>query len=241
MNNLGLTVLQANAAGTVMPPSQEGFGKSYAEWSAAWLKWVCSIPAATNPILDNTGAYAATNQMGKVWFLAGTTGAGVVPPVERDLTVPEGTALFFPIVNYFWLNLPELGDPKWSRTQAQWVNGFLKNHVDTAAGFSLEIDGQAVQDVDNLRTLSNPPVKVQIPQEDLFKLTVATTDGGFGLPPGRYGPAVADGYWAFVEPLEIGTHSIHFTGGFTADGFSLDVTYRIVVKPKRTDRVHNHN
>ena len=42
---------------------------------------------------------------------------------------------------------------------------------------------------------------------------------------------VADGYWALLSPLSVGTHTIHFAGGF-ASGFSLDVTYHITVTPR---------
>jgi hypothetical protein len=47
---------------------------------------------------------------------------------------------------------------------------------------------------------------------------------------------VADGYWMMIPPLSAGSHKIHFKGGFTAPSpFSLDVTYKITVKPRRKE------
>jgi hypothetical protein len=162
------------------------------------LKWALSIPAASNPILDTTGGSASNGQSGNVWFLAGTTGTGETPHVERRIEIPEGTALFFPIVNYFWLNLPELGDPVWSATQEDWVrNEFLKPHVDTAVGLDIEIDGWRIKNLKNYRLQSNPPVSINIPVGDIFGLTLPEPDG-FGLPAGLYGPTVADGYWVLL-------------------------------------------
>ena len=58
-----------------------------------------------NPLLDQTGQNAALGQSGEVWFLAGTTGGSA----ERTVTVPPGKALFFPIVNNLWINIPYPG------------------------------------------------------------------------------------------------------------------------------------
>ena len=81
----------------VLPVHSSPFGSTYGEWSARWWQWVLSVPAATNPLNDTTGAQCAQGQTGKVWFLAGT----FVGPVTRTCTVPQGKALFFPILNLF--------------------------------------------------------------------------------------------------------------------------------------------
>jgi len=51
---------------------------------------------------------------------------------------------------------------------------------------------------------------------------------------------VADGYWVMLPPLSAGSHTIHFAGGFTSSGFSLDVTYNITVQPGRKAVVSLH-
>jgi hypothetical protein len=92
------SVAQADddARGQVIPRDANTYGNSSGEWSARWWQWALSIPAATNPVLDETGAHCAEGQSGPVWFLAGAFFGGTF---ERACTVPPGTALFWPIVN----------------------------------------------------------------------------------------------------------------------------------------------
>ena len=223
-------IVEAASSPPVLPPTANAYGKNYAEWSAAWMKWVLPIPASVNPILDNTGAFAAYGQSGKVWFLAGTTGTGAVPPVVRTITIPTGTSLFFPIVNYFWVNTPEFGDPAWSPAQEANARAIIANVIDSATGLSLEIDELSVQNLDTFR-FQSPVFWVKLPIDNIFGVTFL---------PGPH-PGVADGYWALLPPLSVGSHTIHFKGGFTVDGFSLDVTYHITVKPGHNVRVPLHH
>ena len=58
----------------VAPIESHTAGKSYSDWVQAWWTWAISIPAATNPIVDETGAFGAIGQSGHVWFLAGNFG-----------------------------------------------------------------------------------------------------------------------------------------------------------------------
>jgi hypothetical protein len=54
----------------------------------------------------------------------------------------------------------------------------------------------------------------------------------FGLPAGVYAPAVQDGYYLLLSPLEPGRHAITFSGTGNFDGpFSQDIIYRLLVKP----------
>ena len=222
MSSVALALLLAVATGLAqaapnpLPPNSNAYGKGYAELTADWLEWILAIPEASNPLLDSDGAFAAVGQSGKIWFLAGTIGG---PPVTRTVTVPAGTALFFPIVNYFWVNTPEYGDDPWSPAQEEYVRGILAANIDTAYGLILEIDGRTVPNVDRLRVSGA-----------VGKCTLAD-DNIFGAP---FDPVphdcVADGYWALLPPLSAGTHTIHFAGGVAAAQFSLDVTYRITVR-----------
>jgi hypothetical protein len=219
---LATTTSFAEAAPNTLPPESNAYGKGYAQLAAEWLEWLLAIPAASSPLLDPDGAFAAVGQSGKVWFLAGTVGG----PATRSVTVPTGTALFFPIVNFFWLNTPEYGDPPWSPDQAKHVkDDILTPVVDAAHGLILEIDGRTVQNVDSLRVYS-----------ELGECTVPD-DNIFGAP---FDPVphacVADGYLALLPPLSAGNHTIHFAGGIAAVPpyqpvpFSLDVTYHITVR-----------
>jgi hypothetical protein len=200
-----------------LPSSTNAYGKGYAELTADWLEWVLAIPAATNPILDSDGADSAAGQSGKVWFLAGTTGG----PATRSVTVPVGKALFFPIVNFFWVNTPEFGDPPWSDTQEAFVRDFLAFFVDSAQDLVLEIDGQSYPHVERLR-ISGDVGSCTLPDDNIFGLDFA---------PGPH-ECVADGYWALLPPLSAGVHTIRFAGALPAVPFSLDVTYHLTVAPR---------
>jgi hypothetical protein len=213
---LAVVTSLAQAASTPLPPTSHAFGKSYSELTAGWLEWVLAIPATANPLLDNDGAFAGVGQSGKVWFLVGNTTGGVT---TRTVTVPAGTALFFPIVNYFWVNTPEFGDPPWSPKQEADVREFMAATVDTAHNMVLEIDGRPVPNVSGLR-VSGAVGKCTIPTDNIFGVTFAPEPHD----------CVADGYWALLPPLSNGHHTIRFAGEFASSGFSLDVTYHITVR-----------
>lgn len=218
-----LALLLAVASGLVhagaqpLPPNANAYGKGYAGLAADWLEWVLAIPAPINPIFDPDGTDAAVGQSGKLWFLAGTTGG----PATRSVTVPTGTALFFPIVNFFWVNTPEFGDPPWSDAQEALVREFLASVVDSAEGLVLEIDGQSYPYVERLR-ISGAVGLCTLPDDNIFGLDFA---------PGPH-ECLADGYWALLPPLSAGMHTIRFAGAMPAASFSLDVTYQVNVAPR---------
>jgi hypothetical protein len=208
----------AQAAPKPIPVQSSAFGKGYAELAANWVEWTVSIPAASNPTADPDGTYAAVGQSGKVWLLTGNFGG----TTERWVTVPNGTALFFPIVNYFWVNVPELGDDPWSDEQAAYVRSILEPIIDSAQDLVLEIDGKVISNVYDLRVYSEVG-SCTIPDGNIF---------GFPIPPGPH-ECVADGYWALLPPLSVGEHTIHFSGSVPATNFSLDVTYHLTVQPRQ--------
>jgi hypothetical protein len=200
----------------VLPPESTPYGKTYGEWSGAWWRWAFSIPVPENPVLDTTGEYAAEGQSGPVWFLAGTFGG----PAERTITVPPGKALFFPIYNYVWVNMPEYGDNPWSEEQEAYARQLCKGQVDNApAPLACEIDGHEVANITAYRcqTPAGGAYMVTLPDDSLWSV--------WGVAPGTYGPSVDDGYYLMLAPLRDGTHTIHFSAG----GY-LDVTYHISVR-----------
>src|ERR1700741_371003 len=78
--------------------------ESFNDLSALWWQWALSIPASVNPQLDETGENAVVGQRGSVWFLAGVFNGGTV--VRNMVFVPEGAALFFPVINSVNINTP---------------------------------------------------------------------------------------------------------------------------------------
>jgi hypothetical protein len=190
----------------------------YDELSTAWMEWIRSIPMASSPLVDPDGSFASIGQGGKVWFLAGTLGDAAT----RTVSIPSGKAVFFPIVNYYWVNTPELGDAEWSPAQEANARSQLAGYIDTAQNLVLQIDGRAIPNVYELLRASSTVGTCRLP-----------IDNQFGANAGPH-PCVADGFWALLPPMSTGKHTVHFSGRFADNpGFLLDVTYTLNVGPGR--------
>jgi hypothetical protein len=235
-----LAAANGNPNPGVAPPDANSQGQSYGEWAAAWWSWIASIPVAQNPILDPTGEFGEVGQSGSVWFLAGTFGT----EAERDLTVPAGKALFFPLFNSLWwapddapfardvavmLGEDPLEVANWSDEEAV-VFAAASQVADGQATFTCEVDGVALTDLETYRGQSGPfPLEDTIFFEELGAAVTKPTTGA------------ADGYWVLLNPLKPGEHTVHFTAdrvdhplndvipGVFGD-FHLEVTYHITVQ-----------
>ncbi len=226
---LGASLAQAGKGNAgnpgVLPPQSHAHGMTYAQWANAWWQWAFSFPKDVNPMLDLTGEQASLGQSGSVWFLAGTMGGNAT----RTVTIPTGKALFFPIYNALWINLPDLGDNPWSPQQDAFAREVVAGMVSVHGPEDLacEIDGKSVANLMAYRCPTAPgeTFLVDVPANDVWGLVGSTTVGGGIFQPGTYGPAVQDGIYLMVAPLSAGRHTIHFT----VSGF-LDVTYHLTVK-----------
>src|SRR5438874_1039571 len=207
---LSATVARAQNA-PVLPPQAHPYGHSYGEWAAAWWQWALTQPAATNPVLDQTGANCSVGQEGKVWFLAGSFGS---EPVNRTCTVPAGTALLIPVLNYVYCAFAT--DPPEQRTE-EFVRSQVSFVPDLATGLTASVDGVSVTDIHGRYFEESSLFSVVLPEDNIF-----------GLPEGFVlDPCVDAGYYILVRPLPPGEHNIHFAGAL--GDFSLDVTYEITV------------
>ena len=95
------------AVATLVPAPAASAAQDYGSLTARWWQWVYSQPAVdvgntnSNPLLDTTGQFAGVGQAdgigpaNKYFFLTGTLGGSAI----RNVTVPQGKALFFPIIN----------------------------------------------------------------------------------------------------------------------------------------------
>lgn len=187
-------------------------GKTIGEWSASWWQWAFSIPASSNPILDETGAFCNEAQEGPTWFLAGTFSPMAV---ERHCTIPRGKYILFPIANAFWIN-SALDDP--NNTEAdyrQYASDFLPPSI----GGDLEatINGNPI--IFNSRT---PIIRSQskvftakFPADNIFEMDPNLLTGY---------PIVSDGFWVMLPPLKPGMHVLHFRAAQ-----SQNVTYYLTV------------
>lgn len=200
----------------ILPPQSNPYGESYGQWAADWWTWALSIPSEINPVNDTTGAFAGVGQHGPVWFLAGTATTG---NVTRNVTVPFGKALFFPIINTLWWTAPT--DPP---TTIPDILSALAGVTADITNLSCTIDGTAVKHLEKFITIS--PV---------FSLTVPS-DNILGLPAAVYTPDIDEGFYLMLAPMSPGNHTIHFTGSSPDLGYALDITYKITVpKPAPGD------
>ena len=126
--------------------------------------------------------------------------------------MPEGKAIFFPIINTLWTTGP--GDPPTT------IPDILSARAGVTAdviGLSCTIDGVAVKHLEKFVTIS--PV---------FSLTIPA-DNVLGLPAAVYTPDIDEGFYLMLAPLSPGKHTIHFTGNNVDLGYALDITYNITV------------
>ena len=71
-------------------------GETVAQWTQDWWKWALQSPAATSPMLDQTGAFADVNNTGSMFFIGGSFSSG---DVTRTFDVPAGKPILIPILN----------------------------------------------------------------------------------------------------------------------------------------------
>lgn len=186
--------------------------------TAQWRQWAYSIPTGQNPQLDPTGQYCMVGQRGPVWFLAGVFLGGTA---NRSCTVPEGQALFFPVINQDEINAPNVCGDGPENSSVKDLRAAAKAAIDSVSGLSLQVDGTNVKGL--LQRIKSTVYEIALPEDNVFNAPC----GSPGVPGGIYSPAVDDGYYVLLKPLKPGEHKIHFEGN---GGFE-DVTYTLTVVP----------
>ena len=196
------------------------FGNTYGEWAGRWVQWVLSIPTASNPTLDTSGANCAQGQAGPVWFLAGNFGG----TVSRTCTVPAGKALFFPLVD--GLFGAGAGDCAPSNPGVACNLVTLRQGASAAMDpayvtLAATLDGKALYDLHD-QHVQTPVLLLTYPDNSLAN-----------YPAGTYNPNVADGYWLMFAPLKPGHHTLSFSARISGGpfaGFSVGpVTYTLTI------------
>ena len=194
-------------------------GASWKQLSSEWWQWALSVPTSVNPLLDATGDDCMVGQHGSTWFLAGTVTSG---PVTRSCEIPQGATLFFPVINSVGIDTPgHCGqtDP----LPASVYRAANAAFVDGATQLSVTLDGRPVGPLH--RTVS-PVFAAALPADSLF-LGVCGGD----LPAGVYSTVVDDGFYARVDRLRVGKHTLHIHAEQPAASFAVDVTYDLNVVP----------
>lgn len=184
----------------------EPYGISYADWTARWWQWILSIPTHNNPVYAEDGNNFVLNYAHPVCFMAGSVGAAV-----RKCTIPEGSAILLPIINYG----ATFADEPAIISEFD-LHMLAKREIDIVSDLEVKLDGVRVNELEKYRVRS-PTFDVILPENNLFK----------GIPGRTRG--VADGYWLFLQPLSKGEHNIFSFGSCLAGRVKISLTIEIKV------------
>lgn len=222
---LAISAAPLRAQQLIAPDAMVG-GYSQSFLSAQMAQWEFSTPAATNPILDMTGAHTAQGDQGSYFFLASTFSQA---PVVRNVTVrTDQTLVFSPISILYWADALVNTEAD-MRTHAAYALGDVSN-------LSVTVDGAPAllpAGVGSLEQFlqSSPLFPLSLPPGGIIETM-------WGYPPGTF-PAVTLGYTFALEGLSAGQHQLHFTSTFVSTGpyaggppTSYDVTYNINAVPE---------
>jgi hypothetical protein len=212
----------------VIPPVVEThpYGHTYAEWLAKWWQWSLAFPVSADP--ENATANISAGQSGDVWFLPVPLGGGTA---TRTGTVPEGTALFVPVLTF---EVDNTGCPTYTDFTVAQLSTELQGGWGEVTATSCTIDGVAVTGMDN------PTNSAYLIQTQPFSYKVAAHDNVLANYPGFVGetcipdgttvsPTLAEGMCVMIRPLSVGTHTIKIAATVPAFGLTYDVTFDITV------------
>ncbi len=204
-DNKGAAVKKVGNLGNpgIAPPQSMPYGKSYSEWSTMWWEYAITTPLAVSPF--GYGMDPWIGQTGPVLLLGGTfTGVNTI----RNITVPPGTALFFPVMDLECSTIeapPFFGaDPAGLLACAQ---AFADRMVAGEFGtLFCKVDGVDVKNVTQYRfttSLMHFILPASKANNNIF---------GVDVKEGQEVWSMGDGFYLLLHPLPVGTHSLEFPG-----------------------------
>jgi hypothetical protein len=207
----------ATGSSGIVPVNKKFQGLSYSDWEAKWWQALIAIPASPDHPFFVGGAFG--DEEGIV-FLTGAVPSTPGGTVEVEITIPAGTALFFPMLNTECSSVeapPFFG--KNGGQQRKCARGLIANPQDVFA----ELDGQSLQNPEDYYTESSQ-FTINLPEDNILL--------GPGTGPVT-GTSVDAGFYLLLTPLSVGNHTLHFGGQFSAEagGLVIDTTYYITVTP----------
>jgi hypothetical protein len=206
-------------------PSAIVKGKSISDWSADWWRWILDGPKDPfSPVADKTGLLAYQHNFGSVFFLAGTDGG----EAERYIVIPHNKPILVPMLNAFDVEGPKIPDAHSHDPKPlidETIGAFLKSVTEV----HLTIDGKDV--VGKTNGASYETVTGFF---DAGKTTRGSYAESLGVPRGvELYPTKAAGFYAMIENLPRGIHTISFGGSGKNPGnnepFQTEVKDHILV------------
>jgi hypothetical protein len=142
--------------------------------------------------------------------------------------VPEGTELFFPVINDVEINTPNVCGSPPTNFSVRDLRTTAATHINGAINLSVTLDGKTIKD---LRRVKSEVFEVALPADNVFD--APCTGAGLGdVPAGVYSPAVDEGFYVLLDTLDIGRpHTLHFHADNPSQGITQDVTYILNVVP----------
>lgn len=196
--------------------SERPFDKTWEEWTTKWWQWLLSIPRHHNPCLDQTGEDFNLNQPDpNVFFLAGALAGS--RPIERTITVDQGKAILFPIINF----ITSFAEEPALKSEEELIS-YAKSNIDDITKKEVTINGINFADLENYRVRSKAFV-VNLPEDNVYGLESGSTIGA------------SDGYWIFLKPLQQGTYDIRTAGSCMSGKITINVMLHLHVKEAYTE------
>jgi hypothetical protein len=219
----------------IIPPVVEThpYGLTYAEWLAKWWQWSLAFPVSADP--ENGTADISSKQSGDVWFLPAPLGGGTA---TRTGTVPEGTALFVPVLTFEDDNT---GCPTYTDYTAAQLTTAVEGGWGAVTATTCTIDGVPVTGLDNPQTSSylviTEPFSYKLAAYDNVLANYPNFVGETCIPNGTtVSPTVAEGVCVMIRPLSVGTHTVVITAAAPNYGVVYNVTFNLTVKPNHHDK-----
>jgi len=192
------------------------YGISMKEWAFNWMRWVYSIPAATNPVIV-AGADYDQHQLGPVYFVP--TG----PDHNDAFTVPRRKALAV-ILSQIAFDYP-CPDPTFKPAPGQSLFDFLSTGLttinDSITEMEVTLDGTPIVDPLRYRFISS--------RLSYFVGDKSLATSFDSCVTGSLQPAVHDSVFILLKPLSRGQHVLtsHI---LNAEGHVFDRTRTITTE-----------
>jgi hypothetical protein len=192
------------------------YGISMKEWAFNWMRWVYSIPAATNPVIV-AGVDYDQHQVGPVYFVP--TG----PNHNDAFTVPrhKAVAIMLSQIN----NDYPCPDPTFKPAPGQSLFEFLSTGLtkvnDNVTVMEVTLDGEPIVDPSRYRYTSSRLFYFVGDKSLATSFDACVT--------GVLQPAVADDFFILLKPLSRGQHVL-VTHIVNADGDVFDRTRTITTE-----------